>query len=120
MKTLYPAEKDLEEAKFINVTRLVYRDLLQTDTNYIQPEKRDYGRWDYDQGSLVLVTEEGRVWIGFTSFINGLMPLIHRVCPNGQGISFPCNIEVSTQLLLMRLRYPNGNIGGLYSPEPKL
>ena len=118
MKTLSDAERDLKEAGFVHVTGLVRKDTLLTEVRYIQPQKSDYGRWDEDQGSLVLITEEGRVWMGFVPFLREIQPLINRVCPRGKGISIRCGDEIPTQLLLMRVRDPNGDMFGLYPPPP--
>jgi len=116
MKTLSGAEKDLKEAGFVHVTGLVYKDTLHKEVSYILPQRSDCGHWGHDQGSLILVTEEGRVWIGFVPVLNGILPMINRVCPKGQGISLCCGDEIPTKLLLMRIRDPSGDMFGLYPP----
>ncbi len=118
MKTLSGVERDLQEAGFVHVTGLVRKNVLQSKVSYILPEKSDRGRWDEDQGSLILVTEEGRVWIGFVSVLNGILPVINRACPKGKGISIRCGDEIPTQLLLMRVRDPEDDMFGLYPPPP--
>jgi len=117
MKTLSDAEKDLKEAGFVHVTGLVYSDTSQVDP--IQPQRSDYGRWGHDEGSLILITEEGRIWMGFVPILNGIFPMINRVCPNGPGISLSCIFEIPTQLLLMRVRNPDADMFGSCPSDPE-
>ena len=110
MKNL-PVEKlaALASLGFVHVTGLKVHGPMKGQEKEIEAMTKELvGRWDTNNGKVVLVTLDGQVWLG-----KGLLPneLVAELCPNGQGAFVPCSNGETIWLneILDRLAYPYAN-----------
>jgi len=80
-----------------------------TDKYEIQADPERVGRWDYNNGTFVVVTTDGEVWIGRCPASTSDHNRLTLSCPNGQGAFVPCSNgeRIGMHDLLDRLADPD-------------
>lgn len=81
---------------FARVDGLKATDPIQPSSEYeIKAVVDQLGRWDANNGRLVVVTEGGEVWLAFhpgtENFWQKLKAVTDELCPRGQGAFVPCS-----------------------------
>lgn len=103
----------LKEYGFVHVTGL----RVSGNGGYIIGDRlkpEGFGKWDYNNGTYVIVTTGGEVWIGL--YWDTLRDLTNELCPNGQGAFVPCSNgeQIAMKDMLQRIANPSY---GLTYPE---
>ena len=98
----------LRELGFVRVDGLMAHSQV-TGKYEITPETERVGRWDYNNGTFVVVTMDGEVWIGRRPVSASDYESLTLSCPNGQGAFVPCSNgeKVGMHDLLDRLADPD-------------
>ena len=111
---------------FVHITGLPYRDLALKDDDglplegTIQPSRSELGRWDRNNGKMVVVTIWGEVWLSTSDEFD--VPALEDICPNGREAFVPMsNTDViDPHCLLHRVYRQNwSGPGDEFSPVPK-
>jgi len=110
----------LRDASLVHVTGLEYRNDLQDYNGEIQPDSRQLGKWDHNNGMTVVITEGGEVWLGYGVSVDS--ELLEKVAPKGKGAHVPCSNgeKVPMAYLLARFRDSYESFAGKYRPEPDI
>lgn len=98
----------LAKAGFVHITGLTEHHILGAEAVIGNDlPARELGKWDQNNGKMVIITEGGEVWLAVAS---GSLPenFLRTVCPNGRGAYVPCSngetIDFNT--LLSRIANP--------------
>lgn len=76
---------------FIHVTGLEMVGIDQR-RSYIEPEAKHFGRWDHNNGRLVVYTIGGECWLRYGGKISdAVQEIVRDLCPNGEGAFVPCS-----------------------------
>lgn len=118
MSVLTEVERMLVGARFVNITGLPFSNSFhpKDDGKTIQANPHHYGRWGYNNGICVVVTENGRVWVRYTCKHERFLS---KVAPRGRGASVPFSSgeTINPMDLLQRITYPLCDFNGMYSPD---
>lgn len=118
LKTTEGEQWLLRECGFIHVTGLrTHNHAHPGDKGYRIGENvplRQAGRWDSNNGKMVIITIHGEVWLAVADRggpVRGgtLKTLVSQLAPNGQGAYVPCSNgeEIGTHALLARAANPD-------------
>ena len=83
----------------------------------IQANRKDLGRWDYNNGKTAITTLDGEVWLAA-----GRIRPPCDICPNGEGMFVPCSNgeQIGTHAVLRRVVDSYDDIHGENSPVPQI
>jgi hypothetical protein len=115
--------KKLEVEGFIHVTGLpitIGEGNSMNGCPVVTP-RRNWGKYDSNNGMTVAVLEDGRVYLGGS--VDKLYGVLTEACPNGQGCGVPCSNgdSIHGYHLLMRATNPDWHGNGKnfqFHPEP--
>jgi hypothetical protein len=112
-KSLPAVVEELREAGFVHVTGISTLCSRDSDGYLIgsRLNPQDFGKWDHNNGTVVLVTEGGEVWLAADSGGSAgraLEEMAKRHAPKGQGAYVPLSNgeRVSAHDLLRRVASP--------------
>jgi hypothetical protein len=103
LKRSTPEERtELAKAGFVHVTGLTARRVVGSGSGsprnyeYIIGENLNpdhYGRYDYNNGMVVIVTTGGEIWLAAMTDKNEktLFKIASKLCPEGKGTGVPCS-----------------------------
>lgn len=97
-----------KEYGFVHVTGLK----VSGSTGYVVGEKlipEHLGKYDYNNGVLVINTMGGEVWLRVNHGVTNLRILTDKFCPRGAGAFVPCSNgeQISTRDILQRIADPS-------------
>ncbi|OGZ69651.1 MAG: hypothetical protein A3D35_00320 [Candidatus Staskawiczbacteria bacterium RIFCSPHIGHO2_02_FULL_34_9] len=112
--------RTLSAAGFVHVTGLMTYNGHGSSLRTIQPNRQQLGRCDRNNGTMVLVTEDGEVWLRDSSISSmEVDDTIDLYAPNGSGAYVPCSNgeSLGTHAMLERIVDPFDNRSGNPVPE---
>ncbi len=105
----------LRQFGYIHVTGLPAR---RSEMQYtIRPSANDLGKWNWNNGMVVAVTESGEVWLRTMSEMGvSEKEAILDLCPRGVGATVPCSNgeAVPSHMLMSRNVNPEWDGRGKY------
>lgn len=116
--------RELQSHGFVHVTGLRAYGPDSESSYVIQPQLYQLGKHDRNNGKMVLITEDGEVWLrsgaGITSL--ELSDTTELYAPNGAGAFVPCSNgeHLTTGDMLDRVMDPFSDHHGSPVPEVKL
>lgn len=112
---------DLRKHGFVHVTGLMMYDGHGNSTRRIQPVRRQLGKHDDNNGKMVLITEDGEVWLRTSAgpYSLELSEVVELYAPNGRGACVYCSNgeNLTTGDILDRVEDPFCNYHGNPVPE---
>ena len=111
--------RKLVDLGFVNVTGLPTQSMPNEPGEPIQAQRSQLGKHDYNNGKMVVVTEDGEVWLRG----GHLDPsLLGDICPKGNGAFVPCTNgeSINGSYLLERVANPFCTCSEQFSPVPKI
>jgi hypothetical protein len=74
------------------VTGLQTTDCYDDEIGVIKAHEEHFGRWDSNNGKIVINTEDGQVWLAaYSPDYKRQQVLAHSLCPKGTGAFVPCS-----------------------------